>query len=748
MKTEYPIQVVEGLDSLKTTEFTVEASAKFFELATNGLYSNPELAVLTELGQNAFDEHIVSNIAHRPFELTLPTHLEPTFVIRDFGRGLSHYFMTHNYCRAFFSTKDEDNTTSGAFGIGRLVALALSSTYNVVSRHEGKRSFYSVFKNSNGRPEIVRLSVEDMVEGEESGLEVSVPVPPNKINQFVPNTQRAFRYYKVRPIVKGVAGFVFVEPDYAIRGNGWAIDKTASSATIISGIYSYPINPDDINNLTDAQRELIDNHVVLECAIGEVTPQPNRQALNYDAKTTNTIKLKLDDIISNFSNLVQSEFDKCDNIIKVKTLYTEYFGYGGSARYIGRILGQSFKPTWNGMVIDDSQIDFPAEFYSKNPNVFINLMFHRNRWRKTGLRQDKNSESYAITNAVLVLRNDLNKTTGVKARVKRVLDGSVPASNYGMEKVEQVLVIKATDAEWQAIKAQNGLDKSATHPLSAIQPPAPTSGGGSSYGYVDPVRRQKTAKKLFSLKKNADGDANSDHWEPATVESDGKTEKLYVVIERFEPTGRSNEWLYNNKNILVKLGRLTEDTKIYGVKAGSKEHSEIQADSSFVSFQSVLSDYALVLSQNWSDADAEDVATDTFMSNWHSRHGSSVASLFAIPETSKVWKKVPATSPLHTAAKIFYAKQKNHQEALGCLKRKIIAHELGHTGLEKLAVCAEDKMPWKMQADSLLVPYPAVLAIMAHVDDSIGDKSKSHMMAHLAHIIQLVDANPLLSPTV
>ena len=51
-------------------------------------YSNPALAVVREISANAIDANLEAGTT-RPIEIKLPTALNPSFEVRDFGGGLS-----------------------------------------------------------------------------------------------------------------------------------------------------------------------------------------------------------------------------------------------------------------------------------------------------------------------------------------------------------------------------------------------------------------------------------------------------------------------------------------------------------------------------------------------------------------------------------------------------------------------------------------------------------------------------------
>ncbi len=100
-----------GLEGEKAY-FTIKPNGKAFRTLIDGLYSNKVRAVIRELCSNAADSHIAAG-NDAPFEVTIPTTLDPTFRVRDFGTGLKHEQVMHLYTTIFESTKETTNDQTG-----------------------------------------------------------------------------------------------------------------------------------------------------------------------------------------------------------------------------------------------------------------------------------------------------------------------------------------------------------------------------------------------------------------------------------------------------------------------------------------------------------------------------------------------------------------------------------------------------------------------------------------------------------
>lgn len=105
-----PKNVREGANAIglegERASFQIEANGKAFRTLIDGLYSNKIRAVIRELSSNARDAHIDAGNSEMLFEVTIPTNLNPTFRVRDYGTSLSHDDVMVLYTTIFRSTKE------------------------------------------------------------------------------------------------------------------------------------------------------------------------------------------------------------------------------------------------------------------------------------------------------------------------------------------------------------------------------------------------------------------------------------------------------------------------------------------------------------------------------------------------------------------------------------------------------------------------------------------------------------------
>ena len=112
-------------------------------LLRDAIYSDKVLAVLREYSANAWDEHRQSGRGDLPIKVTLPTAVDPTLTIRDFGRGLSHKDVFTVFTQYGESSKRTDSSAVGMLGIGSKSGFAYTDSFTVTSWHSGGKRVYA-----------------------------------------------------------------------------------------------------------------------------------------------------------------------------------------------------------------------------------------------------------------------------------------------------------------------------------------------------------------------------------------------------------------------------------------------------------------------------------------------------------------------------------------------------------------------------------------------------------------------------
>jgi hypothetical protein len=294
------------------TRFQINASAHAFR-TLSGFYSEPILAIPRELGANAWDAHVKAGNTDQMFEVHVPNNLEPWFMIRDFGTGISPEDMLTVYATYFKSTKGGDNTTDGCMGLGSKTPLNYTQNFTVTSFFNGKKYVYNCFIDEGGGPSIVPVAVEETTE--HNGLEVKFGVKISDIGVWTDKITRAYESFRYRPIIKG-ANINYKPREYLYQGKGWGYRKNEGyHSTNVSyafmGNYCYPISITAIRsaiyelpNYSPIYTMFNDGGFDFFFDIGDLEVAPNKEQLQYTDITTNLLTVTATRVLTELKELV------------------------------------------------------------------------------------------------------------------------------------------------------------------------------------------------------------------------------------------------------------------------------------------------------------------------------------------------------------------------------------------------------------------------------------------------------------
>lgn len=149
-------EIKTNVEDSNTKELTIKQSENIFSLLAEKLYSNQIGSIVRELSCNARDSHFEAE-NYEPFEITLPTSLNPIFTIRDYGVGMSEEKIDTVYSCLGETTKDKSNNLIGAYGLGSKTPIYYAKALNITSYQSGKKLVYSVYISGEGKPSITKM---------------------------------------------------------------------------------------------------------------------------------------------------------------------------------------------------------------------------------------------------------------------------------------------------------------------------------------------------------------------------------------------------------------------------------------------------------------------------------------------------------------------------------------------------------------------------------------------------------------
>ena len=289
-----------------TSNFNIKASAHAFRILSDGLYSDKILSIVRELSCNAYDSHIAAGKKDIPFSISAPDSLEPHFVIRDYGTGLSEDDVINLYTTYFESTKQQSNEFIGALGLGSKSPFSYTDTFIVESFFNKEKKTYIVFINDTGMPTISKTH-EELTE-EDNGLKITIEVKPNDISEWRQKIESVVREFDTLPNlnfdIKNNFEIIKKFNNFEIR-SGYG--SSSFGMYIKQGVVVYPI---DNNKFVYNNRLNYSYSIVLYAPIGDIDFTASRETISYTPQTIENIQKLVDIYDNSINNYINISMDK------------------------------------------------------------------------------------------------------------------------------------------------------------------------------------------------------------------------------------------------------------------------------------------------------------------------------------------------------------------------------------------------------------------------------------------------------
>jgi len=542
-------------------------------------YSNTRLAVVREVTANALDANLEAN-SDRQIEIKLPTKMNPTFAVRDFGGGLSQEDVFGLYSKYGKSTKRTSNNYIGAFGIGKFAPLSYGENFTCVSYNGGMKSSYNIFVNDDDDTKIVRLFEEPS--NEPTGLSIEVAVSDDDISKFQEVVQDFFRFFSADEMPKfiGVEEDFIKAPEYVLKDDNdeWFFLKDDNNyynrtAHVIMGRVAYPLDRGSMsveNYISDDGKVNLINQLLTESnfyirvPVGSVKLHHSRESLEYNKSTQKEICAQLLKASNSVQDIAKAKLADSEDLWDAKRNYAKVIN--ALPYSIKRILENSFE--WKGVSIESPM--FQVE-YKMQDNIRIqesSKIYDSNSRNGFKVQTKVTSRAYCQDKSMFLI-HDIDSSHGNNLRVRTLMNED--------SDLEVVYIItpmnKLGDAhmkqEWHfdKIDAKHIARTSIVEKEKVIK----TKVSGST---------SRANVALFKMNKSSRVHRNSDYWVNAEVNSDldkvegsidGKL--LYVPIknskidhDRFE----LNDVQYK----LINIVNCAEDNsqektiELFGVRTG------------------------------------------------------------------------------------------------------------------------------------------------------------------------------------
>ena len=362
----------QGISKQKSCSIDTEDMRYIASLLRNN-YSNPLLATIREIIANALDV-----TKDKKVDIQLPTQIEPTFIVRDFGCGLSEEDMLGLYTKYGKSTKRDSNESIGGFGIGRFAPLSYTDSFIVRSVHKGHKHSYVV--RVDEQDDTIVSQIESQPTKEADGIYVQVGIKKDDIHEFFKIFKKTWWYRKddIKLLNEDWGDVRLGKPqesndvfDLYKENNYWEeVAHYGSDPYVLMGGIPYKVNQDD-------DWFMFKQGLVYKAEIGEFKLHHSRESLEYNPQVKQALKKASDKIFAKLNQELASQMDKADTFYEAseimhKAMETYRRRFGTKLK----VSSDKFKDV-NGIL-------FPKDWIAKETHITTrengNLSFSHSRY--------------------------------------------------------------------------------------------------------------------------------------------------------------------------------------------------------------------------------------------------------------------------------------------------------------------------------------------------------------------------------
>lgn len=315
MKVQYATPtVIESAGVSGSSSFSIAKTPHMFNILSSGLYADKVSAVLREIGCNAMDAHIMAGCPDRPFQVKLPSRLDRTFYIKDWGPGLSDEEVRSLYTTYGWSNKQTSDDVTGAFGLGSKSPFAYTDSFTVCAAKDGTKRVYTAHLDKHGAPVIARIFEGPSEPDWPSGVMVTFPVQETDIKEFANKAAQVFRWFSVKPEVLGLPSEALATPQFRYRSAFYGLmpdeHPLCNGSFVVTGNVRYPIETAQLGDaLSQTHAALLASNLTLFLPIGEVMMTPSREHLQYTEQTKANLRKWLDKVVDDVAHELRRQLE-------------------------------------------------------------------------------------------------------------------------------------------------------------------------------------------------------------------------------------------------------------------------------------------------------------------------------------------------------------------------------------------------------------------------------------------------------
>jgi len=345
----------------ESAEFDIGNKAVIMEILRGKMYSDPIKIICQEIMSNARDAHREVGKHRTPIEVVFPTMLDPVFIIRDFGPGITPQRMSEIFVMYGNSTKRDSDKQTGGFGLGSKTPFAYTDTFTVISITPDennqfiKREYVAYIDDS--RLGVMSLVNEEPTE-DKRGTSIIITPKQEDFSKFVDGVEKTARHWDVKPRIINNDGFFWKNQEKLFSGKGWEIVdarqpnkgvvniRSESWTAVVDGIM-YELDKEIIiNNIEDrALSSFTKTCINFIFKTGDVEVTATREDLDYREKTINKVVEVLKTIKEELPIKIEKSISNSENLREAYHKYRDFFSMFSFLK--------NDKIAWNGVNVPD-----------------------------------------------------------------------------------------------------------------------------------------------------------------------------------------------------------------------------------------------------------------------------------------------------------------------------------------------------------------------------------------------------------
>lgn len=284
--TSTSVIVTEGASATMRSKVSENGAARIASMVVN-MYADPISAVTREYIANAVDATIAAG-STKAVEVTVPTLLSPTLVIKDYGIGMDYETLENAFLAFAESTKGNTNDQVGGLGVGAKSAWTVCESFIVDTIKDGVRNVVRASRDLEHEVMIVNAASELP-----NGTVVTIPVNAESAS-WRTEVLKVAMFHKQGAVlvdgepVKSVQSGKRLGPVRLGRIEGGVSN---SRFTVLSGGTMFGV-PSTLNDMIS---EVVTSGVsaLIELPVGSFSHTPSREHLIADEVTRSALRAAL-----------------------------------------------------------------------------------------------------------------------------------------------------------------------------------------------------------------------------------------------------------------------------------------------------------------------------------------------------------------------------------------------------------------------------------------------------------------------